>query len=172
MWWFKRLHCTKLSHFVHLASSIKLTSCPTRICAVKPNSVPFRLLTVVLTFSCLINHLQQRTTLCTDLVLYSQNVLSLMVWQREHCRECCTSLSSLCLPLSSQCSTAVPLCTCPDRLGESHSKFELTVNTLHHRHILVLLHHQQKSLLRWLRVNCLMTFWKLILLLMGALLQL
>ncbi len=51
-----------------------------------------------------------------------------------------TSLSkllSLCISLLLQCSTAVPLCTCPDRLGESHSKFELTrnINRLHHRHI-------------------------------------
>ncbi len=52
-----------------------------------------------------------------------------------------SKLLSLCLSLFSQCSTAVLLCTCPDRLGESHSKFELTrnINSLHHRHIDVLL---------------------------------
>lgn len=55
---------------------------------------------------------------------------------------CSLSLSlsrslSLFLSLFSQCSTAVLLCTCPDRLGESHNKFELTrnINSLHHRHL-------------------------------------
>lgn len=52
-----------------------------------------------------------------------------------------SKLLSLCLSLFSQCSTAVLLCTCPDRLRESHSKFELTrnINSLHHTHIHVLL---------------------------------
>ncbi|CAB1430076.1 unnamed protein product, partial [Pleuronectes platessa] len=36
------------------------------------------------------------------------------------------------------CSTAVPLCTCPDRRRERHNKFELNgnINSLHRRHIL------------------------------------
>lgn len=61
-----------------------------------------------------------------------------------------SQLLSLCLSLSSQCSTAVPLCTCPDRLGESHSKFELmrNITSLHHRLFVpkLCLHMEQKVL--------------------------
>lgn len=52
-----------------------------------------------------------------------------------------SKLLSFCLSLSPECSTAVLSCTCPDRLGECHSNFEHTRNTnsLHHRHICVVL---------------------------------
>lgn len=63
--------------------------------------------------------------------------------KRVYCREwapyCQNSSPSVFL--SPECSTAVLSCTCPDRLGECHSNFEHTRNTnsLHHRHICVVL---------------------------------
>lgn len=76
------------------------------------------------------------------------------------------SNSSLCLSLFSQCSTAVLLCTCPDRLGESHSKFELTrnINSLHRRHIHLasgdFALREQKSRLTQLKIHSSTVIWK------------
>ena len=83
------------------------------------------------------------SSLYTNIAFYPLNALSTHGMATRISQGTSTPLSellSLCLSLFSQCSTAVPLCTCPDRPGEE-SKFELmrNINRLHRRHIHVVL---------------------------------
>lgn len=68
-------------------SSSTLTSCPMRICAANKDSVPCRLLTLTLTFSCLMDASECSSGLHTNWVFYPLNALSHMGWRWEYCRE-------------------------------------------------------------------------------------